>query len=112
MAQRTSITYVSDLSGAAIKDNDTPTLNFGWDGTDYTIDLTAKEAEDFYKAVSKYVDAATKVKSTNVKRKNGRTTVQSDYNAADVRGWAKEQGIDVPDRGRIPAAVLEQYNAR
>lgn len=28
---------------------------------------------------------------------------------AEVRAWAKEQGIDVADRGKIPADVLEQY---
>jgi Lsr2 protein len=31
--------------------------------------------------------------------------------AAKVREWARGQDIDVPDRGRIPGPVLEQYEA-
>jgi hypothetical protein len=30
---------------------------------------------------------------------------------ADIRAWAKERGIDVGNRGRIPAAVIEQYES-
>ena len=29
--------------------------------------------------------------------------------SADIRAWAKDQGITVSDRGRIPASVAEQY---
>jgi Lsr2 len=29
----------------------------------------------------------------------------------DVRAWAKAEGIPVNDRGRIPASVVEQYEA-
>jgi hypothetical protein len=31
--------------------------------------------------------------------------------SADIRAWAKDQGITVSDRGRIPAGVAEQYEA-
>lgn len=107
MAQKQTVTYVSDLSGADITDNDAPTIQFGWDGTDYTIDLTAKEAEAFYKAVSKYIDAGTKVSKSNKRTKKTATGP----NAADVRGWAKDNGYDVPQRGRIPSDVMDAYNA-
>lgn len=29
----------------------------------------------------------------------------------DVRAWAAEQGIEVPARGKLPDAVVEQYQA-
>ena len=35
-----------------------------------------------------------------------------DINPAAVRAWAREQGIDVSDRGRVPDALLERYAAR
>lgn len=32
--------------------------------------------------------------------------------AADVRAWAREKGLDIGSRGRIPASVREAFNAR
>ena len=109
MAQRTNVVYVSDLSGTEIADNDAPTVHFSYDGTEYSIDLTSKEAEKFYKDMQPYLEAATKVTS----KRNGtkRSTTKTGPNPADVRGWAKENGIDVPDRGRIPASVMDAYNS-
>lgn len=108
MAQRQTVHYVSDLSGKDIVDNDQPTVSFGWDGTDYTVDLTADEAEKFYKAMEKYLSVATKVSKARTSTK-AKSTEKS--NAAEIRAWAQSNGIEVPDRGRIPAAVREQYEA-
>ncbi|HAM13781.1 MAG TPA: hypothetical protein DCO91_10820, partial [Microbacterium sp.] len=38
-----------------------------------------------------------------------RRSGQQDYSA--VRAWAKENGYSVSERGRVPASVLEAYNA-
>lgn len=108
MAQRTNVTYVSDLSGSDITDNDAPSVSFSYDGTDYTIDLTSKEAEKFYSVVKPYVDAGTKV--TGGKRNGTKKATKNGPDPKDVRGWAKDNGIDVPDRGRIPASVMDAYN--
>ncbi|WP_299056346.1 Lsr2 family protein [uncultured Nocardioides sp.] len=109
MAQKVSITHVSDLSGDEIKDNDAPSLTFGWDGTEYSIDLTAKEAEKFYKAVEPYLGVATKV--GKVKRSGSKKSTSNGPAAAEVRAWAKDNGYDVPDRGRIPSEVREAFDS-
>lgn len=109
MAQRTNITYVSDLSGNEIADNDAPTVSFSYDGTDYTIDLTSKEAEKFYSVVKPYVEAGTKVSKANGTKRS--TKVSTGPAAADVREWAKQNGHTVPDRGRIPADVRAAYDS-
>jgi hypothetical protein len=44
------------------------------------------------------------------RRRPGRT-VSSRERSADIRAWAKDQGITVSDRGRISASVAEQYEA-
>jgi Lsr2 protein len=31
--------------------------------------------------------------------------------SGDIRAWAKDAGIQVSDRGRIPASVVAQYQA-
>ena len=107
MAKKQTVTYVSDLSGSEITDNDAPTLTFGWDGTEYEIDLTAKEAEKFYSVMEKYLSVATKVGG----KRRGKAKTSTGPSAAELREWAQSNGIDVPDRGRIPAAVRDAFNA-
>lgn len=109
MAQKTRIEYVSDLSGKAITDNDSPTITFAWDGQEYAIDLTAKEAETFFNAIEKYIASATKV--TNRRRSSRSKAKQSGPSAQELREWAKSQGMDVPDRGRIPQSVRDAWES-
>lgn len=110
MAQKQTVTYESDLSGAAITDNEAPTLSFGWDGTDYEIDLTSAEAEKFYKAVEKYINAGRKVPKTRSGRKTIKSA-QSGPTPAEIRAWAQQNGHEVPSRGRIPQEVRDAYDA-
>ena len=76
---------------------------------DYAIDLTSKNANELRKALAPYLDAASRVAGKgrtigNFKKDTGPT-------ASDVRTWAKDNGHDLPDRGRISAAVREAYAA-
>jgi hypothetical protein len=110
MAQSQIITYVSDLSDKEITDNDAPTVSFALDGTAYEIDLTDAEQEKFRKILAPYVEAGrkaagnTKATKRAVKKADGPTP-------AEVRAWAKENNIDVPDRGRVSSEVTDQYLA-
>ena len=97
---------ISDLSGDEIAEGKGETVEFSYRGTSYKIDLTEKEAAAFDKAIAAYVDNATKVGGRRKSSPSG-----SGYNARDVRAWAKSQGIDVPERGRIPGDVLERYKS-
>lgn len=108
MAQRQTVTYVSDLSGKDITENDSPTVSFGWDGNDYQIDLTSAEAEKFYKAVEPYISAGTKV--SKAKRTSKAKGALDGPTAQEVRFWAQTQNIAVPDRGRIPGEVRKAYD--
>lgn len=103
MAQRVNIETLSDLSGEA----DASTIEFGLDGTDYTIDLTDKEASKFREALAKYIGAAAPVKG---RKRKGAAAAQTGTPAKVVREWAQAQGMEVPDRGRIPAEVREAYD--
>lgn len=111
MAQKQTVSYVSDLSGKEIdgtEDGYNPSISFSFDGTDYTIDLTADEFEKFSKAMRPYMDAGTKVGRRSGTKSRAK---QSGPTAADIRGWAKEHGYDVPERGRIPADVRAAFDA-
>jgi hypothetical protein len=87
------------------------TVAFAFDGANYEIDLSKKNANAFEKAVRPYVEAARKSKpargrSTPPKASSGRRT-----DLAAIREWAKSNGHEVSDRGRIPSAVVEAYDS-
>ncbi|MFE9645812.1 histone-like nucleoid-structuring protein Lsr2 [Streptomyces sp. NPDC006365] len=39
-------------------------------------------------------------------------TKRLDYDAAEVRAWARQNGHEVPARGRIPSPVLDAWRQR
>ena len=106
MAQKVITQLVDDIDGKVLADGDGETVSFGLDGTTYEIDLGSKNADKLRGLFQDYIAAGRKTGS-----KRGARAKQTGPSAADVRGWAKEQGMEVPDRGRIPAEVREAYDA-
>jgi Lsr2 len=104
VAQRTQVLYVDDIDGSEAEG----TIRFGLGGTDYEIDLNKKHADQFAKAIGPYIAAARKVPS---QRRSGRGARAPRHDLSGVRAWARDQGIKVSDRGRIPADVLARYEA-
>lgn len=102
MAQRTQVLYVDDIDGSEAEG----TVRFGFGGTEYEIDLNKKHSDELAKALGPFIAAARKVSSG---RRPGRTARAARHNQSDVRAWAREQGIKISDRGRIPADVLAKY---
>ena len=109
MAERVIRQLVSDLSGEDIKPGKGRTVSFSFDGADYTIDLTDKEFAAFQKAVSPYADSATKVRMA--RRSRSARPQRSAQNLSDVRHWAKANGYNVSDRGRIAQEVVAAFEA-
>jgi Lsr2 len=104
VAQRTQILYVDDIDGSQADG----TVRFGLDGTEYEIDLSKKHAAQLATAIRPYIEAARKVPSS---RRAARGSRPARHNQSDVRAWARDQGLKVSDRGRIPADVLAQYES-
>ena len=109
MAQKVNIVLVDDLDGSEA----TESVSFGLDGTSYEIDLNEKNAAQLRDALAPYVGHARKVGAAS--RRNGRrssTSAASDGpSARDIRDWARENGFEVPDRGRVSAEVRSAYDA-
>jgi len=103
MAQRVNVILVDDLDGADADE----TVTFGIDGVNYEIDLTKAHAEELRGAVALYVGHGRRVGG---RRRTGQKT-DGGTAAADIRAWARENGWDVPDRGRVSAEVREAYGA-
>ena len=104
MAQRTQVLYVDDIDGGEAEG----TIRFGLGGTDYEIDLSKKHADEFAQAIGPFIEAARKVTSG---RRPARGPRAPRHDQSDVRAWARDQGIKVSNRGRIPADVLARYQA-
>ena len=108
MAQKVNIVLVDDLDGSEADE----TVTFGLDGTTYEIDLTDANAAALREALSGYVGHARKVTSgARRPRKASGSTSATGTNTKDVREWAKGQGMEVSERGRISADVQQAYDA-
>ena len=111
MAQKVQTLFIDDIDGGEADG----TVRFALDGTEYEIDLNAKHTEELRSALGTYVTHARKVGTTS--RRGGRAAGRgargagSGPNTTEVRNWAREQGIDIKDRGRVPADVLAKYQA-
>jgi len=105
MATKITVILEDDLDGGPAEE----TLRFGIDGTDYEIDLNADNVAAFRQLLAPYIDHARKAGRAQ-QRRPGRT-VASRERSTDIRAWARDQGIAVSARGRIPASVVEQYEA-
>lgn len=116
VAQKVQVLLVDDLDGGEASE----TVSFSLDGTSYEIDLSEKNANELRDSFAKYVGAARKAgrsggggstSSRSSTRSSSRSSTAMDRDqAAAIRAWAKKQGLQVSDRGRIPASIIEQYN--
>ena len=103
MATKVTIALEDDLDGGPADE----TVRFGLGGTAYEIDLNKKNARAFRKQLAPFIEQA---------RRPGRgqrrpRTSSSRQRSGDIRAWAKEHGIAVSERGRIPASVVEQFES-
>ncbi|SFO13391.1 Lsr2 protein [Geodermatophilus obscurus] len=116
MARKVQVILSDDL------DEDVPadeTVSFSLDGTNYEIDLSEKNAGELRDAFSRYVQAARKVSRGGGGRASGGGRSRATggggrmdrEQAGAIRDWARKNGHNVSDRGRIPASVVEAYEA-
>jgi predicted secreted protein len=98
------------------------TVSFSWEGTAYEIDLSRKNAQAFEKALKPYLSAARKAKGTSGPsrrgsraggRSSGRSAAarKSTRDMTAVREWAKENGFEVSERGRVSSKILEAFDS-
>ncbi len=116
MARRIVHQLVDDLDGTILEIGAGETVLFSLDGTAYEIDLTDANAAALRDAFAPYVAAGRTISSSRASggssssaQRKRRRSGQQDYSG--IREWAKENGYKVSERGRVPASVLEAYEA-
>lgn len=105
MATRTTVTLEDDLDGGPADE----TMRFGLGGAEYEIDLSKKNARAFRKQLAPFVEHARKAGRGSRGRPQRTGSVRARSGA--IRAWARDQGIAVSDRGRIPESVVTQFEA-
>jgi hypothetical protein len=111
MAQKVLVQLVDDLDGTV--SDDITTVTFGLDGANYEIDLTAGNAAKLRNQLGDFVDNARRT-GGRVKRGTSPKSVTPAANREQtkaIRDWARQNGFDLSDRGRIPSNVLEAFEA-
>jgi hypothetical protein len=110
MAKTVTVVITDDLDGSA----GAQMLTFAYQGQQFEIDLAEQNHAAFLAALTPYIDAARVVPAgrrprgaRGARRSRGSFSVDR----AAVRAWAQNQGIQVAERGRIRADVLERYAA-
>jgi len=109
MAQKVHIVLEDDLDGSEA----TETVSFALDGTSYEIDLNEENATKLRDALSVYVGHGRRVTggARRGRKSTGGGSSTGGASAKEIRDWARANGHDVPERGRIPADVRSAYEA-
>jgi Lsr2 len=108
MAQKVQITLLCDLDDGNVEADET--LHFGLGDASYEVDVCGKHAQQVRDGLQAFVAHARRTSSASSRRRSGRTAAGRDQTVG-IRAWAKDHGIQVNDRGRIPASVVKEYEA-
>ncbi|WP_017615929.1 histone-like nucleoid-structuring protein Lsr2 [Nocardiopsis salina] len=108
MAQKVEVLLVDDLDGGEADE----TVTFGLDGSTYEVDLSSDNAAKLRESLGSFIEAGRKKarKAAKGKAKTSRSS-SNQQRAAEIRAWAKESGLEVNERGRIPQSVVDKYEA-
>ena len=115
MARRIVHQLVDDIDGTLLEAGEGETVLFSLDGVAYEIDLTDENAAALRGALERYTKTARTVSGSrgssggSAASRRRRRSGQQDY--SEIRDWAKKNGYQVSDRGRVPASVLDAYEA-
>jgi Lsr2 len=109
MAQYTVVHMKDDLDGSEAKQ----TIHFSLDNKDYVIDLNDKNAEAFRAKLAVYIEAGRKRDSAAAAAAKPRRAARgaaAEVDPAMVREWARENGHEVSDRGRVSGNLIKAYH--
>ena len=109
MAQKVEITVIDDLDGGKADE----VVLFGFGGTQHEIDLNTANAKKFREALAPYIAVARKAGAAQPTGRgaNRKKAAPAPLNTAEVREWAKTNGLPISDRGRIAEDVMVKFQA-
>jgi hypothetical protein len=110
MAERIVRQLIDDLDGSEIPNDGGERIEFSLRGVDYRIDLSSANAAKLDKAMKPFIDGAAKI-GRRRRTKAGSGGSASKEQLAAIRDWARKNGYEVAERGRIKADIMEAFEA-
>lgn len=111
MAQKVLVQLIDDLDGTATEDVEA--VSFGLDGVTYDIDLKKVNADRLRDALADFVASARRTSGRAKKAANTTRTIVAESRTKEqtkaIRQWAKANGHELSDRGRIPTHIIEEF---
>jgi hypothetical protein len=107
MAQKIRTLVIDDLDGSEAD----VTVSFALDGAHYDIDLNESHARELRTILARYTGAGRKVTGTPRRPARRQDNAADGHKTTQIRDWAKANGLEVKDRGRIPAGVVAGFAA-
>ena len=105
MAQKVTVSVKDDLDGTPAA----KTVRFALAGSEFEIDLSEKNARAFRAQIDPFLEHARQAGRTTASK--ARRSAASRKRTSSIRAWARDHGLDINARGRIPASVIERYEA-
>jgi hypothetical protein len=102
--RRTVIELLDDFDGSP----GATTVQFAFEGVSYEIELSDEHLEEMRACVAPYIEHGRR--STGRRKVATPPPAESRRDSAAIRAWAEQQGIELASRGKIPKAVIEQYD--
>jgi hypothetical protein len=105
VASKTIVALIDDVDGGAADE----TVSFSLDGVEYDIDLSTSNADGLRKALEEFIQAG---RRTGGRRGTVRAKSSSAGDKAQnqaIREWARKQGHQVSERGRISSELVSQF---
>lgn len=106
--QKINVVLVDDITNEPANE----TVTFAIDGTTYEIDLTDTHAAELRATMQQWINHARRA-TKNTRTTNGPTQAKTNRRSdlGQIREWARGNGHQVSDRGRIPATIIDAYDA-
>ena len=107
MAQKVQVILTDDLDGGEADES----VQFAIDGVSYEIDLSEANAEALRESLAPYIDAARRIGGRSSRRSGKSQPTSERTDLSELRAWARENGFQVSDRGRVSSEVRAAYEA-
>jgi hypothetical protein len=109
VAQKVQVILTDDLDGGDADE----TVQFALDGVSYEIDLSEANAEALREALTAYLESARRTGGRSTRRTGVARPRPADerVDLSELRAWARDNGYQVSDRGRVSGEVRAAYEA-
>lgn len=99
MARREVTQYYDDLDGSPLTEAEHQAVHFSFNGTEYVLDLSKDNLAKFHEALMPFIAAAREVPADP----------RGKVDASQIRAWARQKGMKVAQRGKIPFEIIDAY---